>query len=100
MISADHIIRMHDAAEAGEVTIRILLFARPRELVGAPSVDVRVPSEGVTVAQLRAALARLLPVLAPLLPTCFLAVNEVYAAEDALVRARDDVALIPPVSGG
>lgn len=87
------------ATAAGEVTIRVLLFARPRELVGAPSVDVRVP-EGVTVAQLRAALAHQLPVLAPLLPTCFLAVNEVYAAEDALVRPRDDVALIPPVSGG
>ena len=81
------------------MTVSVLLFAGAREAAGAEAATVELPL-GATVAQLRAALAAACPALAPLLPSCLLAVNAEYAAEGATIAPGDDVALIPPVSGG
>jgi molybdopterin converting factor subunit 1 len=80
-----------------EITVR--LFARFRELAGAESVAVAVPS-GSTVAELRRRLALHWPAAAELLATSAVAVNADYASDDRPVGPGDEVALIPPVSGG
>lgn len=80
------------------MTVRLLTFARPRELLG-PAVELEVP-DGGTVAHLRAALAAHCPELGPLLPACRFAVNQKYAAEADPIAAGDEVALVAPVSGG
>jgi MoaE-MoaD fusion protein len=75
-----------------EVTVR--LFAMLRERAGADSVDLDLP-DGARVADALAALDGLaggMPVL--------MAVNREYASEDAPLAAGDELALIPPVSGG
>jgi MoaE-MoaD fusion protein len=79
-----------------EVTVR--LFAGLRERAGRTHLAVDVP-EGSTVSDLLAALADT-PV--GVLPdrSCVVAVNRVYAPGEQVVRAGDEVALIPPVSGG
>jgi molybdopterin converting factor subunit 1 len=80
-----------------EVTVR--LFARFRELADADTVTVAVPSDS-PVAELRRRLALHWPAAAELLAASAVAVNGEYAPDDQLVRPADEVALIPPVSGG
>jgi MoaE-MoaD fusion protein len=75
-----------------EVTVR--LFAMLRERAGADHVELELP-DGARVADALAALDGLaggIPVL--------MAVNREYASEDAPLAAGDELALIPPVSGG
>jgi MoaE-MoaD fusion protein len=75
-----------------EVTVR--LFAMLRERAGAGSVTLELP-EG---ARVRDALDSLSD-LAEGIPLV-MAVNREYASEDQVLGAGDELALIPPVSGG
>ncbi|HEX8744268.1 MAG TPA: molybdenum cofactor biosynthesis protein MoaE [Thermoleophilaceae bacterium] len=75
-----------------EVTVR--LFAMLRERAGASEVTVELP-ERASVRDALAALGGLtsgLPVV--------MAVNREYASEEAVLSEGDELALIPPVSGG
>jgi MoaE-MoaD fusion protein len=72
------------------VTVR--LFAGLRERAGRDRVEVELP-EGAVVSDLLAAME-----VAP--RSCVVAINREYADEQAVVRAGDEVALVPPVSGG
>jgi molybdopterin converting factor subunit 1 len=76
----------------------VRLFAGLRERAGADRVEVDLP-EGASVADLLAAMGTT-PVgeLAP--RSCIVALNREYADEDAVVGESDEVALVPPVSGG
>ena len=79
------------------VTVR--LFARLRELVGAGEL-ARDAAEQATVADVWAALARDYPVIAPYAESMSCAVNAEYARMTARVQDGDEVAFLPPVSGG
>ena len=81
------------------VTVAVRLFARFRDRAGTDVVSVSLPA-GSRVSALRDELARTWPDLAGLIARSAVAVNEEYVAEDAVIRSGDDVALIPPVSGG
>jgi len=76
------------------VIVRVRLFAQLRERAGTRELALELP-EGACVAD---ALARL-DHLARGLPLV-LAVNRSYAAEDQPLAPGDELALIPPVSGG
>ena len=75
-----------------EVTVR--LFAMLRERAGAPEVTLELP-EGARVEDAVAELGHLAEGL-PLV----MAVNREYAAADRPLDPGDELALIPPVSGG
>jgi molybdopterin converting factor subunit 1 len=79
-----------------QLTIR--LFAGLRERAGASTLDIDVPEAG-TVADLLAALEGT-PVGGMPARSFIVAVNREYADGGVPVRAGDEVALIPPVSGG
>lgn len=81
------------------MTVRILLFAGLRERLRSDWVELELP-EGVTVAQLLAALGERHPALRELLPPCRVAVEQEFVGPEHPVRAGDEVAVIPPVSGG
>jgi molybdopterin converting factor subunit 1 len=81
------------------MTLRVHLFARARDLAGAASVAVDLPA-GATVADLRRALAAAQPALAAFLGHCAVAVGDEFAADDVVLDAATEVALLPPVSGG
>ena len=72
------------------VTVR--LFAGLRERAGSDRVQVELP-DGALVADLLAAME-----VAP--RSCVVAINREYADAAAPVREGDEVALVPPVSGG
>jgi molybdopterin synthase catalytic subunit len=81
------------------MTVRHLLFARYAELLGRETVELVWPAPG-TVRDLLAQLKRELPASAQLPERPLVAVNQVHARLDALVRDGDEVALLPPMAGG
>lgn len=79
--------------------LAVKLFAAARELAGAGELAIELPA-GAAVAQLRAALVAQSPRLKPIADRSLIAVNSEYADPGTLIREGDEVALIPPVSGG
>jgi molybdopterin synthase sulfur carrier subunit len=79
------------------VTVR--LFARLRELTGATELDRHV-ADGATVATVWRDLVADWPALEPYTSSISGAVNAEYARMDAPVADGDEIAFLPPVSGG
>ena len=79
------------------VTVR--LFARLRDLAGAGELACDVPA-GSRVSDVWRALAERHPAVAPHASSVSAAVNADYARMDAEVADGDEVAFLPPVSGG
>ena len=79
------------------VTIR--LFARLRELAGASELARSVP-EGASAADAWNALVSEFPALGDYSRSISCAVNEEYARLTATLHDGDEVAFLPPVSGG
>jgi MoaE-MoaD fusion protein len=82
------------------VTVRVRLFAILRERAGDEAVEIELP-DGATVSDAIAALRQRqgLAELLSRLPVR-VAVNREYADEATSLEAGDELALIPPVSGG
>lgn len=72
-------------------------FGITKDILGGREAVVR--SDSATVASLRQALLRDYPELAGL-KSLLIAVNNVYADDGVYLAERDEIALIPPVSGG
>jgi molybdopterin synthase catalytic subunit len=79
--------------------VQVLLFAGLAERAGRREIQVELPAPA-TVARLLAQIEAAYPELAALLPNCFVSVNQEYAAADRRIAAGDEIALLPPVSGG
>jgi molybdopterin converting factor subunit 1 len=78
--------------------VSVRLFAGLRERAGTDRLEIELP-DGARVADVLAAMADT-PVGALRPRECVVAVNREYAGADEPVRAGDEVALVPPVSGG
>jgi len=81
------------------MTVTILLFAGLAERANERQIPLTLP-EQATVRDLLEACAQQHPALAPLLGSCFVSINHEYAAPDQPVAQDDEIALLPPVSGG
>jgi molybdopterin converting factor subunit 1 len=79
--------------------IRVLFFASLREKVKASEALEEVAA-GTTVGELWSLLCAKHDSIAPMTASVSFAVNREYADRDAVLREGDEVALIPPVSGG
>ena len=79
------------------VTVR--LFARLRDIAGAAELPCDV-MPGATIGTVWRQLVGRFPELESYEPTISSAVNADYARMDHLVRDGDEVAFLPPVSGG
>lgn len=82
-----------------QFTVTVQLFAAARERAGSDSIDV-IMMDGETVATLRRKLVELSPEIAPLADSLLIAIDNAYAADDALVTSGCEIAAFPPVSGG
>jgi molybdopterin converting factor subunit 1 len=79
------------------VTIR--LFARLRDIAGSGDLQVDAPS-GATVADVWQVLTARHPALAAYGSSISCAVNDDYSRMTAELHEGDEVAFLPPVSGG
>jgi molybdopterin converting factor subunit 1 len=78
---------------------QIRLFAAAKQAAKADSAEVTL-APPYTVADLRDQLARQFPQIAALIAQSRIAVNASYAAPESVLTNSDEIALIPPVSGG
>jgi MoaE-MoaD fusion protein len=79
--------------------VRILFFGSLKEMVGKSADLIDLP-EGASVRDALARYESQIPRLKESLPSLALAVNQQYAGPDTPLRESDEVALLPPVSGG
>jgi MoaE-MoaD fusion protein len=82
---------------AQQITVAVRLFASYREQAGRARLDAEVP-EGARVRDLQAQLTAQIPALAA--TRGLVAVNQTYVGPDLELHHGDEVAFIPPVSGG
>ncbi|WP_263417514.1 MoaD/ThiS family protein [Terriglobus albidus] len=77
--------------------MRVLYFGVLKELFACPSEDVEVET-GCNVGALRKVFHGRMPHTA--WKSMAIAVNQEYAGDEVLLHEGDEVALLPPVSGG
>lgn len=83
--------------EQKERGYNVRAFGIAREIIGERQYFVA--TDGRTVGELRTLLMLKFPQLTTL-RSLMVAVNNVYASDDQPLTAGDEIALIPPVSGG
>jgi len=78
--------------------LNILAFGITKDIVGGSSIDIEIP-EGWSVAELKTHLGTHYPAMKEL-TSLLIAVNEEYGDDTYVLKEKDEIALIPPVSGG
>lgn len=78
--------------------ISILAFGIAKDILGGSSIEAKLDNDR-TVAMLKNVLETRFPKLKKL-ATYMIAVNSEYATDDLEIKDRDEIAIIPPVSGG
>jgi molybdopterin converting factor subunit 1 len=79
--------------------VTVQLFARLRELAGCSRCEIQVPDSS-SVEDVWRALAERHPALGPFAGAVSCAVNTDFARMQTTVLDGDEVAFLPPVSGG
>jgi molybdopterin synthase catalytic subunit len=80
--------------------LNIQLFAGVAEALGTAKLEFQVEQDLVKVSDLIDALCTQYDSHTALIRQCFPAVNQAYATSDTELAETDEIALIPPVSGG
>ena len=78
--------------------VNVFMFGIGKDIVGAKSVDIEL-NEGNTVLDLKCQLINQYPDFENVISIA-IAVNNEYASIEKYLVESDDIALIPPVSGG
>jgi molybdopterin converting factor subunit 1 len=79
--------------------VKVLLFGMLKELLSSDSQTLELP-QGATVDAVLGHYRELLPTQPKLWSALAIAVNQNYAKANCLLHEGDEVALLPPVSGG
>jgi len=79
--------------------VKVLFFGMLKELAGKSADDVELHT-GARVRDVLGYYESQFPELKKFLPSVALAVNQQYAGPETALNANDEVALLPPVSGG
>ncbi|MBD8498634.1 molybdenum cofactor biosynthesis protein [Paenibacillus arenosi] len=79
---------------------RIQCFASIAERIGRAELLLPSDSDTIRVIELKQTLAAQYPEAAELIMRSFVAANQQYAPDDSIVTPEDELAIIPPVSGG
>jgi molybdopterin converting factor subunit 1 len=79
--------------------LNILAFGIAKEIFGTSALDFSIEPTRSTVQNLRQLLEARYPRLQQL-SSYMIAVNNTYASPDDILSERDEIAIIPPVSGG
>ena len=78
--------------------VKILAFGIVKDIFGKPSVEITL-DENHTIGSLKTVLEKKYPQLQQLI-SFMVARNNEYAMDEDVITAKDEIAIIPPVSGG
>lgn len=78
--------------------VNVLAFGIAKDIFGGSSIEVEL-NEEATVGALQSSLEKQYPRLKQL-SSFMIAVNNEYANANDVLQQRDEIAIIPPVSGG
>ena len=81
------------------VRVKVLFFGRLKELTGRAEDSIEF-ADATTIEQLFACYAASHPELAKYRSSVVASRNQEFASWDTLLRSGDEVAFLPPVSGG
>jgi molybdopterin converting factor subunit 1 len=79
--------------------VKVLFFGRLKDVVGHSEESVEVP-DASTIEQLFALHTARIPELAKYRPSVVASRNQEFASWDTPLHSGDEVAFLPPVSGG
>lgn len=80
------------------MTVQVLAFGIVKSIFNNVKLSIELPDES-TADDLKTSLETRFPQLREL-ASCFIAVNDEYAAKGQALHPDDEIAVIPPVSGG
>jgi len=86
-------------AELVKQSLSIKLFASLRQAMNSNEIKINIDNE-IMVSQMKKIVFETFPKLKKLNIPFLVAVNHELAKDSSLIKAGDEVALIPPVSGG
>jgi len=82
------------------VVINVLMFGIAKEIFGESSVEIEMSEPLIlAVSSLKSLLEKQQPALKGI-GSYMIAVNNEFAEPDQVIHLKDEIALIPPVSGG
>jgi molybdopterin converting factor subunit 1 len=88
-----------EGLSSADVRVEVLYFAVLRERVRLAGESLELPA-GARVREARDAIAARHPAIAPLLPRVQTAVNRTVVGDEHPLGDGDELAFLPPVSGG
>ena len=91
--------RSFSADDSSTRKVRLLAFAAVRDVIGAPEAELDIGAS-TTAEELWPILVGRFPALEPHRRSIRLAVNGTYAFPNDPIAPGDEVALLPPVTGG
>jgi len=80
-------------------SLSIKLFASLRQAMNSDEIKIDI-DDNTTVSDMKKIILETFPILKKLNIPFLVAVNHKYALDSAVVNTSDEIALIPPVSGG
>ncbi len=80
-------------------SLSIKLFASLRQAMNSDKIVIDIDNE-ITVSQMKKIIFKTFPNLKKLNIPFLVAVNHKFAKDSSVIKSKDEVALIPPVSGG
>lgn len=80
-------------------SITVLFLGPAKDFVGTARSELSMP-DGGSILELRERLVSMHPRLSTTIEAMRFAINGVFARDAEIVRVGDEVAIIPPVSGG
>ena len=86
-------------AAMNEITARVLFFGRLKDIVGVSEVACSVP-EGARIAQVFSQYVERCPELAAYRKSVVASRNREFVSFETAISAGDEIAFLPPVSGG
>ena len=87
------------ASVSQSVRVKVLFFGRLKDIVGHSEESLEL-ADASTIEELFARYSKRLPELAKYRSTVAASRNQEFAAWDTAVYSGDEVAFLPPVSGG
>ena len=84
------------------ITLKVKSFAILKDIIGTQQMTLQLPrkDKGTTVADLRTRILELYPIISEKRIAMGIAVNAKMANEKSVINDLDEIALLPPISGG